>query len=236
MDNIEKINNPNKEIKDNFLKMKFDESKKYAIKFNTDSIPVDWNQWIQLDIKKIPSLYCMHGYFSLDSFGFVVIESFDEDFDIELGGTNYKFDKGRKYIPIFYGVHSARIKIKENLKIYVGPGYNKDFNNLENPIDLKNPDMSDKFLNGDSRGGNPLWYFLYQFPIIYENLNLNKSHDLYYKDCSLVFTNGMYGYGHFQSNSIPIENFYFDYINNANGSEDTISFIDNFVQHDIIKI
>lgn len=214
---------------------------KYVVEFNTNSLPIDWNQWILLDEKIINLNLNTNGYFSLDKFGFVVIESFDEDFELEMGGNCMVFEKGRKYIPIFCGCYCAFIKINKGLKIFIGPGYADDFNNINsycwtgkhhNDIDIN------IVLNGDIRGGNHLWYFLANFSVIYKNLNL-KNNELVQVNNHFGMSSGMYGNvtNRFSNyNFISIDDFYSDYIKLANGLEDVVYFLDEFVQCDIIKI
>ena len=174
------------------------------------------------------------------SFGFVVIESFDEDFELEMGGKNYLFEKGRKYIPIFYCYHSARIKNKKGLKIFFGPGYFDDFNDIDYyEFTKKYVDKTILNLNlnlsVDIKGGNLLWYFILNFMVIYKNFNLKKN-EMAPVNNHLLMCSGLYDCINVSTKFISIEDFYSDYINKANGSEDVIYFIDEFIQYDIMKI
>lgn len=211
---------------------------KYLIEFNTNSLPIDWDKWILLDEKIINLNLDSNGYFSLDDFGFVVIESFDEDFELQMGGKYLAFEKGRKYIPIFSGCHFANIKIKQGLKIFFGPGYSVDFNNINSYCwTKKHHDDIDMniVLYGDIRGGNYLWYFLSKFGIIYKNFNL-KNNELTQVNNYFITIAGLYGCINLLTKFISVEDFYSDYIKLANGLEDVVYFIDEFVQYDIIKI
>lgn len=117
----------------------------------------------------------------MDIFGFVVIESFDNDFKLKLGRNIFEIEKGRKYIPIFCGGHSASVKIIKGLKIFFGPGYIDDFNNINSHCWTKKYNNDENFnIDGNVRGGNYLWYFLINFDIIYKNLIDNFN-------CQIVF-------------------------------------------------
>lgn len=208
-----------------FANYKF--NKEYIIEFNTNSLPIDWNNWIMLNEKAINSKIDSKEYYCLDDFKFVVIESFNDDFEFIIGGISYLFEKGRKHIPIFYGVHSMRIKIKKGLKIFYNPAeYLIDFNGKNNTIITK-ANCYEK--------DNSFWYFLCYFCVIYKNL---KSHNI--DDKQFVKKWGMYGYDKISNciNSSFVDSFYNDFanINKIDNFENVIYFIDQFIQHDIIKI
>lgn len=209
----------------------------YVIEFNANSLPIDWNKWIQLD-KKIINLNISHNkYFCLDNFSFVVIESFDEDFELKINVSIYEFEKGRKYIPIpsFSFIH---IKIKKGLKIFFSPGYSYNINSNCWKKNYDKTTYDKKNINGYIKGDS-LWYFMNFFRVILQNLNLINN-QLIIDDANLIMISGHYVYCNElklkNTKSVSIDDFYSDYLNKANGLVDIVYFIDEFVQSDIIKI
>lgn len=223
--NIIMENNSN----DNIINLK----KKYGIKFKTNSLPIDFDKWIVLDKEEIDKRKYPNNYICLDHLKFVVIESYENILTTEIGGTTFHFKPGRYYLPILTGVHSFRVKFKENIKIYINP------NNIK-PIPVYD-----------------LFYYLLIFftHIDYYGLEVIEKSEFSHPDSFLMFYSGMYGYGHKRTEQVDENIFYFDYnkyienIPNAEIINDisnnlqnpinkyfSINVIDNYVQHDIIKI
>lgn len=212
--NIEKINNNT--MKDN-----------YFIRFDTDKLPFDFDKWIQIDIKKMDEKFISvrdkNVFLKIKKYSFVVIESYDEDFMIEIGGLLSKIEKGRKYLPIMSEYHDTYIKLSPNLSIYVNSKYNDDSHDIN----------SDYF-----------FMFSCSHHVIFDNLKL-------FNDCSndsyslLIYSMGMYGYisnyrlSYFNKHDIvDLNKFYYEYenLNASSNYMEMINYIDNFFQYEIIKI
>ncbi len=154
-------------------------------------------------------------YMGLDKLLSVVIESYDDDFELELGGAYYKIQKGKKYIPSF-GFHEFYIKLTPGLKIYVYP---------------------------DLEQYNDLWYLTITAQVIYKNfiidrednscMNIVKFSGMYgtLKDVE----NTLLNYKQINENI-----FYSDFENSlkdeyTNKLEDFVKTIDNYIQYGFIK-
>ena len=189
---------------------------KFLINFDTNLMPCDFENWIQLEIScidenLIKNIDCNDMIF-LNNYGFVVIESFDENFLMWFGGTMYRIEKGRKYLPMIYGYHDVYVRISKNLKIYIEPHY--------------------KYKNYD-RLFNDFYKFLIGYTIIYSNLKLIDYLNYY-----------LIGYATYELSKKPIKcidenEFYTEYVKhfnlhkNLNGE---IYFIDKYIQYGTIKI
>jgi hypothetical protein len=148
----------------------------------------------------------------LNNYGFVVIESFEENFSMSFGEKFYFIEKGRKYIPIKYGFHDVYIRSSKNLKIYIEPNY-------------KYKDYSPYF--------NNLYRFLNKYTVIYCNLKLIDNTNFY-----LIGWN-MYELSDKPIKSIDENKFYYEYIKYFNMHDslyDEIYFIDKYIQYGTIMI
>lgn len=194
-----------------FANYKF--NKEYVIEFNTNSLPIDWNNWIVLNEKSINLKMDSKGYYCLDSFKFVVVDSLNENFEFIIGGVSHLFEKGCKHIPIFGGIHSVRIRIKKGLKIFYNP---------------------DEYLI-DFDKDNSFWYFLCNFCVIYKNLQSYNTNGK-----QLIKHHGIYGYCKILNyvSLSSVDSFYYNFINinKIDSFENVIYYIDQFIQYDIIKI
>ncbi len=226
----------------------------YIIEFDTNQLPLNFNQYIELDILKEKKrkldfnekfkinknfedcgitlgeylFLCAceeikiknkngSDYMGLDKLLSVVIESYDEDFELELGGAHYKIQKGRKYISSFAGLHEFYIKLTPGLKIYVYP---------------------------DLEHFNDLWYLTSTEQVIYKNFivigETNSS------SMNIVKFGGMYGTLKDVENTllnykqIDENIFYNDFENSlreeyVNKLEDFVKTIDDYIQYGFFK-
>lgn len=206
---------------------------KYWIQFDTDKLPLNFSKWILIDIKKIDKKSLTHkngmDFFCLNNYGFVVIESFREDFLMEFGEILYKVKKGRKYIPIFNSINNINIVLNTNVSIYVDPNYDNIFYH--------------KCLDN-------LYIFLSDYNIIYHNFLLdpynNIENNKNLNDKTLVYILGYYSliYDYNTFKQVEPNNYYFEYEKsnpNPNSNSNSnytkeINFIDQFLQYEIIKI
>jgi len=111
---------------------------KYSIKFNCNYLPENFNEWVESNelnnydniIKygddvvytKPIIIFMPNGdkYIEIAKLP-TIIESFLHDFEIDYGGQKIVFEKGRKYFPIFSGIHSFKLKLNDGIKIYKEP-------------------------------------------------------------------------------------------------------------------
>ena len=118
--------------------------KNYIIEFNTDTFLIDWNEWTKLYIQneKIHE-FNSKKFILLDLFIFVVVESYNKNFEFMIGGVFYKFLKGRKYLPILSYFNKTYIEIKKNLNVYISKNHNSFLYNLSLAFSLtyKNYDL-----------------------------------------------------------------------------------------------
>jgi hypothetical protein len=199
--------------------MEFLTSYKYYIEFNTNILPLNFNEYISIDIEKelykqiFNSTCCLKmnelGFLYLNDFLEIVIESSD-DLILQVGGINFTLKKGIYYIPFFVKYHAYFIKKSDGLKMY----------HCNNSSDF-------------------LRKFLPNHKVIFKNIINIDSNDV------LICMNSMAGFTPYNNIDKTFKEssseFYFEYeksndsTNNEHISEN-IHCIDNYVQNDFIKI
>lgn len=100
---------------------------KYAISFDCNMMPLDFEKWTELDLKKIcnnkdskikTNFIFGEKYLTLNNFTHIVIESFDQHFKLKCNNNFYLIEKGRKNIPIISST-IIEIMLSDKLKIYI---------------------------------------------------------------------------------------------------------------------
>lgn len=229
-------------------------SYRVMISFDTNQMPLDFDKWIELDIKKI-----IHSkddinktitlnseiYLLLNNYFYVVIELYDEDFTILLSGIEHthRIGKGRKHIPIFALCNRMYIKITNNLKIYV------ESNNFMNQ--KLYPESKFNFADYDILGhknnlaylkaNNELFNLLRNFPILYNNFKFtdtNTNSNDSFKALSIQY--GFFTFIQGEINNID-DNVFYHLIENYKNNEEPkkilseIQLFEKYYQHGFIK-
>jgi hypothetical protein len=220
-------------IEDNFIKF---DTNKYLIKFDTDKLPLDFDKWIwfgkneQVDKNPINANFTdSNEFILLNCYQCVVIDSIHENFTMNLGGLDYVFEKGIKYIPFFPKHHEVKIKLSPGIKIFIDPSlfgiYGITLNKKHELIELS--------------------HLICYYTIIFDKLNVCDDYRYQHfggRIEQIVITSGMM-VSRLYPNAYLIDSneFYFylentAYKNNSIKSSSIIYLIDKYIQYEYIKI
>jgi hypothetical protein len=199
--------------------------KKYHLSFDTDKLPLDFDKWIQLDIKendlKKVQKHTDSNFLFLNEYYYVVIEA-KNNFNMHIGGIEYKIEKGLKYFPTFPKYHNFYVEITGETNIYIDPSIFDRVKVKKIPYDYEYfPD-------------NELFTLLNNFQYSYKNLNFIDNLDEYL-DEHLVVVHDVCGI--LPKNKIKYvgENeLYLDI--EKNNKNYPIYLYDKYIQYEFIKI
>jgi hypothetical protein len=199
--------------------------KKYILKFNISSLPVNFHKYKLINLEEInlENLLLLNGirYLNFPYSTFVVIESIEEQIYLYLGGNEYLIKKNRIFLPVLISAHRVDIGLTKDIKIYAISIYETDLNY----------DLESKHLFG----------ILTSFSFIYFDTKVLAISNNNYN--YLVFGCGLYGH----INKVPDKQIdenivYYDIekeLIKKNIDHNTIYseifFIDKYVQSDIFK-
>lgn len=106
--------------------------KKYILKFNISSLPVNFHKYKLINLEEInlENLLLLNGirYLNFPYSTFVVIESIEEQIYLYLGGNEYLVKKNRIFLPVLIGAHRVDIGLTKDIKIYAISIYETDLN------------------------------------------------------------------------------------------------------------
>lgn len=222
----------------------FELYEKYLISFNCNQMPLNFDQWIQLDIEKVKSsnnnlikIMNENTYLCLNNYLYVVIESYEKDFNIEFAKVQCKVQKGKKYIPIFPIYHDFYIELNENIKIYI----ESDIFYNQKPEENKYMELekynSTKYLYDKSN--NLLFNLLQNYQIVLDNFIIIN--DNYFTNKNLVIKSGMIFTEPNPIKKIDENKFYFELEKIKKGFDtnnkilNEINLLDNYVQYNFIS-
>ena len=194
----------------------------YYLQFDTNKLPLDFENWIKLDIQQDDLKKKIHGddnCIFLNEYYYVVIEA-KNDFYMYFGGMKYELEKGTKYIPRFPLYHDIFIEITPEINIYIEP-------NMYNHVKVQ------KILyDHNYKPYNELLSLLNVYPYMYCNLNIVSG---YYINYDLVVDCEMSGsVPKKEKKNISEEEFYLD-IEKQNLNY-PIHLYDKYIQYEFIKI
>ena len=197
------------------------DKKKYYLHFDTNKLPLDFENWIKLDIQQddLKKKYGCDNCLFLNEYYYIVIEA-KNNFYMCIGGMEYELEKGTKYIPRFPLYHDIFIKITPEINIYIEP-------NMYNCVKVQ------KILyDYNYRPYNELLSLLNVFPYMYCNLNIVSGHFI---NSDLVVDSEMCGsVPKIEKKNINEEEFYLD-IEKQNLNY-PIYLYDKYIQYEFIKI
>lgn len=90
---------------------------KYAIKFNAEFVPPDFDKWIKLE----PSGYEKNSIIKLNNYFSIIIKSKEEHILLQIGGCNYIIKQNLIYFPFFPLYHEINLTLSPNIDIYTNP-------------------------------------------------------------------------------------------------------------------
>lgn len=187
---------------------------RYAIKFNAEFVPPDFDKWIKLDT----SGYENNCQFLLNDYLSVVIKSKEQNILLNLAGVNYTVNQNYIYFPFFPMYSYCNITLSPNIDIYINPNFDAN--------DELNQPMTDNDV------------------IFCGMKIIDESSKLITNDRYLLGTQKMIGLTMRKYIDIDIEKFYYEYEKENNkllyaDKEkiiDDINLIDKYYQYDAIKI
>ena len=189
---------------------------RYAIKFNAEFVPQDFNKWIKLDTTE----YEKNSQFKLNEYKSVVIKSKEQNILLKMGGINFVINQNWIYFPLFPLYHDCYITLSPNIDIYINPNLENDNNN----------ELNQPMVDND---------------VIFYNLKIiDDSDQLISGNKYLLGTHGMIGLTEMKYVDVDIEKFYYEYekennkllIVDSKKIMNDIYLIDKYYQLDAIKI
>jgi hypothetical protein len=197
---------------------------KYIIKFDCDYLPNNFvDEWIKCDknnnytnaFKLDDKIYFCEPKISIKKYTNdkyinlylpTIIESYLHDFEVEYGGTNYVFEKGRIYFPVFSGIHQFNLKINDGVVIY------RDSNDFRK---------------------NDMFNILYEFSVIFDKIKILKINNVNFdeKDKKLILRYGLSGIGKYGIVDADKNEFY-EELKNKN----KIPIFDKYIESNVISI
>ena len=155
----------------------------YAIKFNTEFVPPDFDKWIKLDTSGYEKNY----QFLLNDYSSVVIKSKEQNILLRLAGINYSINQNHIYFPFFPIYSHCHITLSPNIDIYINPNLNINVNN----------ELNQPLTDND---------------VIFYNMKIiDESSKLIGNDKNLLATQKMIGLTTRKYIEIDIEKFYYEY-------------------------
>lgn len=186
---------------------------RYAIKFNAEFVPPDFDKWVKLDTSGYEKNY----QFELNDYSSVVIKSKEQNILLQMAGINFVINQNWIYFPFFPLYSYCRITLTPNIDIYINPNFDTN-NELNQPmIDNDVIFCGTKIID---ESGKPI------------------DDDKY-----LLGTQKMIGLTTRKYIDMDIEKFYYEYENENNKVNtdkekiiNDINLIDKYYQYDAIKI
>lgn len=185
----------------------------YAIKFNAEFVPIDFDKWTKLDID-----YEKNKVIVLNDYAKQVVIKSKEKYILLNLGINYMIEQNWIYFPFLPLHHNIILTLSPNIEIYSNPNSNYifEFNKI---MAINN-------------------IIFYNMKIIDNETNNQINSDTY-----LLGTDGIIALTRKKYIDIDIENFYYEYEkeNNENNIDEeitrnNINLIDKYYQFDAIKI
>lgn len=186
----------------------------YAIKFNAEFVPPDFDKWIKLDTSGYEKNY----QFLLNDYSSVVIKSKEQNILLYMAGINYTVNQNHIYIPFFPRYSFCNIILSPNIDIYINPNFDTDVN-------------------------NKLIQSMKDCDVIFYNMKIiDESSGLIGNNKYLLAIQGMIGLTTRKYIDIDIEKFYYEYEKENNKVNidkekiiNDINLIDEYYQLDAIK-
>lgn len=188
----------------------------YAIKFNAEFVPLDFDKWIKLDT----SGYEKNSVLKLNQYFSIIIKSKEEHILLRIGGINFVIKQNLIYFPFFPLHHEIKLTLSPNIDIYTNPICEFNENTGLNKIMIHN------------------WTIFCGLNIIDDETNKPIETNKY-----LLSADGMCGLTMKKYIDMDIEKFYYEYekVNEENNIDkekiiENIYLIDKYYQLDAIKI
>lgn len=190
--------------------------KKYAIKFNAEYVPTNFDKWIKLDTSE----YKKNSIITLNDYSSVIIKSKEKHILLQMGGCNYKIKQNYIYFPFFPAHHLVNLTINPNIDIHTNPIC--EFN--------ENTELNEIMIT---------------YYIIFCGLNIidYETNKPFESNTYLLSADGMIGLTRKKYIDTDIEKFYYEYEkenNKVNTDKEKIindiNLIDKYYQYEAIKI
>lgn len=188
---------------------------RYAIKFNAEFVPPNFDEFIKLDT----SGYEKNHRFKLNNYSSVVIKSKEQNILLQMGGINYVINQNWIYFLFFPLYHDCYITLSQNIDIYINPN-----------LDIDNNKLNQLMIDNN---------------VIFYNMKIidDESNKLIDDNKYLLGAGKMIGLATNKYIDIDIEKFYYEYEkenNKVNTDKekiiDDINLIDKYYQYEAIKI